>query len=953
MTESTARLRWPVWQKALAFSLVYFLGARIGQSLLLSNSPTVTFWLPSGIFVATLLLSPPSTWPVYLLAALPANFCFDLLQGRPWHASLLFFAGNAAEALLGAWLTRRFAGQPFALNSLRSFINLVLFSVLFGTAVNATFGALVILLVFGAASYWITWLSWWSGAALGVLVMAPVILTWAKPGLVLRRLRARRLEIVICALVLALVVWQVFLSPSDQLLSRAYIVLPVLIWLALRFDPRVIALCNLGLALVSVWGAKQGLGAFAGSEPSLEIQVVSLQIYLSTTSVTTLILSLTWSERNQGEERLRESESALKKAQRVAHVGSWAWHMQENRLEWSDEMYAIFGIEKEHFSGVLSDVMASAIHPDDRAAVESSNLSVMREKRPIPLEYRVVWPDGTIRTVWAEAGELVSDQHGSPAILTGIVQDISARKQNELQILRLARLYRALSQVNQLITRVEERTALFDGVCRIMTRDGEFKGAWISWLDAQGGMIMTLAQAGLVPPEALASESLTAPCQPDEWSPARRALHECRTVVAGSLAQSRSHPAFSAAGFAAWAATPIQDGGEMGGTLNVFSDEADFFQEQEINLLEEAAMDIAFALDHIHHEAERRQSELSLRESEARLALAQQIARVGYWERNYQTNQAIWSDETYRMYDLPPSVDLNDIALLQTRIHPEDLPGFVQAIQDAQDGLRPYDHEYRVVHLDGSIHFIHSRGAVTRDEQGHLLGMVGSSMDITQRKLDEEKIKVALHDKETLLRELYHRTKNNMQVIRSMLVLQSAASENEEVRRLVEATEGKIHAMALVHEMLYQSQNLSSIDLKTYIAELAAMMVSQYTDASRQINLRLDLEPIFVTFDTATPLGLVLNELLSNACQHAFVGKSEGEIGISLARRAADKIRLEFYDTGSGLPPGLDLRSQTSFGMMSIFALAERQLNGQVQFQSSNGLHYVIEFPDQVYKPRV
>jgi PAS domain S-box-containing protein len=130
---------------------------------------------------------------------------------------------------------------------------------------------------------------------------------------------------------------------------------------------------------------------------------------------------------------LREGELALNRAQHVSHFGSWIWRIALNRLEWSDEMYRIFGIRKENFTGNLAEVVASAIHPDDRAAVDSSNNSVAQDGKPIPLEYRVVWPDGTVRTVWAEAGELFLDKEGNPEVLTGIVQDITERKQMENQ----------------------------------------------------------------------------------------------------------------------------------------------------------------------------------------------------------------------------------------------------------------------------------------------------------------------------------------------------------------------------------------------------------------------------------------------------------------------------------------------------------------------------------------
>ena len=134
-------------------------------------------------------------------------------------------------------------------------------------------------------------------------------------------------------------------------------------------------------------------------------------------------------ERKQAEGLLKKSEAELKKAQQVSHVGNWVWHISTNRLEWSDEMYRIFGVDKEGFSGDLAEVMQKAIHPEDRLAVEQSNLSVIKDKKPIPLEYRVIQSDGTVRTVWAEAGELILDPAGDPAILTGIVKDITDQAQ--------------------------------------------------------------------------------------------------------------------------------------------------------------------------------------------------------------------------------------------------------------------------------------------------------------------------------------------------------------------------------------------------------------------------------------------------------------------------------------------------------------------------------------------
>ena len=172
-------------------------------------------------------------------------------------------------------------------------------------------------------------------------------------------------------------------------------------------------------------------------------------------------------DRKRAEEDLRRSATALQKAQSVAHVGSWVWHIGTDRLEWSDEMYRIFGIDRETFSGDLAEVIARAIHPEDRAAVEQSNRMVIEKGEPVPLEYRVVRPDGTVRVVWAEAGDLLGGPSGDPAILTGTVQDITERKRAEVLLRARAELAEMAqhSTLDELLQVALDKAELLTGSC--------------------------------------------------------------------------------------------------------------------------------------------------------------------------------------------------------------------------------------------------------------------------------------------------------------------------------------------------------------------------------------------------------------------------------------------------------------------------------------------------------
>jgi two-component system cell cycle sensor histidine kinase/response regulator CckA len=152
-----------------------------------------------------------------------------------------------------------------------------------------------------------------------------------------------------------------------------------------------------------------------------------------------VLLRMELGHRFRVEQALQATTARLNRAQQVANVGYWSWDIRTNRVEWSDQMFRIFGIEPQGFSGDLQDVLAGAIHPDDRASVEQTNRAVLEGGRPGSLEYRVVHPDGSVRTVWAEGADIEVDAAGTPIALSGIAQDITERKQLEQRLLRVQR----------------------------------------------------------------------------------------------------------------------------------------------------------------------------------------------------------------------------------------------------------------------------------------------------------------------------------------------------------------------------------------------------------------------------------------------------------------------------------------------------------------------------------
>ena len=231
--------------------------------------------------------------------------------------------------------------------------------------------------------------------------------------------------------------------------------------------------------------------------------------------------------------------------------------------------------------------------------------------------------------------------------------------------------------------------------------------------------------------------------------------------------------------------------------------------------------------------------------------------------------------------------------------------------------------------------------------------VLGIARDITQRKQAEGQIKKDLIIKTALIREIYHRTKNNMAVISAMLSMQSRRSENDYVKSTFKEINNKIQTMSLVHQKLYQAKDLSNINLKDYIEDLANLIMQSYGALSEKIQMKFDLQDVRVLIDSAVPLGLIINELVSNIFKHAFPNRQEGEILIRLFKEKDETINLELIDNGIGFPQNFDPRKDGSMGLASVFSIAENQLKGEISVKSENGLRWHIKIKDDKKKERV
>jgi PAS domain S-box-containing protein len=229
------------------------------------------------------------------------------------------------------------------------------------------------------------------------------------------------------------------------------------------------------------------------------------------------------------------------------------------------------------------------------------------------------------------------------------------------------------------------------------------------------------------------------------------------------------------------------------------------------------------------------------------------------------------------------------------------------------------------------------------NSQGLIFGTFGISRDISELKQAEEKIKQDLLEKEILLKEIHHRVKNNLQVVSSLLHLQSQRFDDFQMGLSFQVAIKRIHSMALVHEKLYQSKDFSQINFSEYIKLLGRDLVQTYTLDNKKIQIEYNLKDTYLGIDSAIPCGLLVNELVSNALKHAFPGDREGKIYLSFLRLDDEAYQLIVRDDGIGIPENINFDTTGTLGMHLIDMLA-KQIEGNVLLERKDGSIFTVNF---------
>lgn len=361
-----------------------------------------------------------------------------------------------------------------------------------------------------------------------------------------------------------------------------------------------------------------------------------------------------------------------------------------------------------------------------------------------------------------------------------------------------------------------------------------------------------------------------------------------------------------------------------------------------ITLVRTAQGDPSYFLSQILDITERKQAEAALRQSELSLRgifeqSALGISIVDRQGRYLKVNPAL---EEILGYSGAELVNKSFCDLT----HPDDLEEDWRLFQEVLNGQRDRYHlEKRYIHRSGKVVWCRLAVSAVRDPEGKNLFIIGISEDITEEKRAELQIQAALQEKEILLREIHHRVKNNLQIISSLLRLQADQIKSHKYARVFKDAGSRIQAMSLIHEGLYQSNNLAAVDLRQYLHNLISNLFHSYGVNPEIIRASIRAEGIRLNLDEAVLCGLIINELVTNSLKYAFPKGRSGQIDVHF-KQTRTYTQLRVSDNGIGLPSNFDFKETQSLGLQLVATLTD-QLQGKIELRNKSGTTFIITFP--------
>lgn len=1027
----------------LAVACGYFAVSLLGVAFVVQPEQLSVFWPGGGLAAGYLLVVDRRHWPTALAAIFVGNAAGNLAHGHTLAVSGGFAVANGVEPFACAWLLGLRGRFRLERAAEVGWLFLVPAAVCAGTAL---LGAGLVTAGLGAPSYWGVWKVWWLADALGVILFAPLLLTWSGAGRFDRAAGWRATESLLLISALATVSWAIFVADLGRtypLFSATFPILPILLGVTLRSAAWWTAVAVAVTGLIAVWGTICGSGPIGGLTLLVAEEVLLTQGFAAIVCLSSLTLATTIRERREREAEVGELNRVLAERVREAERVAVALRESENRFQ------AIFHAQFQ-FIGLMSPdgtlleanrtALAAAGVPEsdvlgkpfwetvwwahDPSQQDRLRVATAAAARGERARFEASHPTADGGRMWVDFSLTpFLDEAGRVVLLIPEGRDITDRVRAEERLRASEERFRALFEQSS------DAHLLFDehGI-----------------IDCNHAAIQMLRCTDKAAVLSLHPAVLSPEFQPD----GRRSLEKC--VEMDATARHNGHHRFdwthrrqdgedfpcevtltpvSLAGRAAllvvWhdlterarAEEALRASAERFRTAMEASLDAVYFLTAE-RAADGRVADFRFAelnrrgaeligrprediLDRrlcellpvnrtggfferyvrvvatgepleeefplgpadgiaaawLHHQVirvgdgvvitsqditARKAAEAARLESEARFRSAFEdaavgMALVGLDGRWLRVNRSLCGIVGYGEAELLATD-------FQTLTHPDDLEADLGLVRQMLAGTRQaYQMEKRYFHRGGAVVWVLLSVSLVRDGTGAPLYFVAQIKNITERKTAEDRIRASLREKEVMLREIHHRVKNNLAVIASLFHLQSGYTTEEPVLRLLREAQHRVRSMALVHEHLYNSEDLAAVSFGDYTRSLAEQLFRSYRLPDSSVALALDIHPVTLAIDQAVPSGLILNELVSNGLKHAFPER-RGTLTVSL-RAAGDRAVLRVADDGVGVPPDRLEGKPRSLGLRLIRTLA-RQLHGTVEFRPAGpGTEVRLEFP--------
>ena len=601
--------------------------------------------------------------------------------------------------------------------------------------------------------------------------------------------------------------------------------------------------------------------------------------------------------RKKAEELARESEERLKLTLDAVNEGVWDWNIPTEKTVFSPSYYTMLGYEPYEFPQNYES-WRSLVHPDDIEKAEQEISKHLTTGKDYSIEIRVKAKSGKWIWILTKGRVVERDKHGMPIRMVGTQSDITTRRNVENKLIESEKRFRSLIYNSTEIIRIldENGTIIFDSPSSVH--------------------ILGYPEGSLVGKNPIDY------IHPDDQEKVKKDLKEVydnkNTGIPTEFRIRKADGTY----------LPVESTSQ--------------------NLTDVPS--IAGIVVTTHPIKERKEMENALRDSEEKYKMLFE-SDPAYTILIDREGKILEINNAAVNFTGKTREDLINKRFIELGLFPEEDKAFQKELfSKVLAGQRMKPSQYGVIDKNGIKRWVESQFIPLKQNEKVYAVMVIST-DVTEKKIATDKLKASVREKEILIQEIHHRVKNNMQIISSLLNLQSRYVEDEEAVDLLKESQNRVKSMAMIHEKLYQSADLTQINFVDYIQSLVSNLLYSYNIKSDHIKPILEVDDVNLNIETAVPCGLIISELVSNSLKYAFPDGMKGEIFVSL--KVVDEwYELTIRDNGIGLPDEFDLEKIDSLGLLLVTSLTE-QIDGKITIKSIKGTEFKIRFKELEYNERI